>query len=600
MEQSTDRANSVSPALTAFTRGLAVATAMLIFVGAAVTTTGSGLAVPDWPLSFGTLFPSMTGGVFFEHGHRLVAGTVGFLTLILACWTALSPTPSLVRRLAWLALLLVIIQGMLGGLTVLLKLPTQVSVAHGCLAQFFLCTVVALVLVTSPSWNRPGPLDRSRVGRLRTGAFLALLAVVGQLVVGATMRHMGAGLIFVDFPTCGGAWIPVLDTPEKAIHFSHRVGALLVTIACGYLVYQILRFQKDSRLRGLAWAIIGLLSLQVILGVTTLFTMRGFYPTCLHVMNGAVLLATVFSTVIWALRLPVVDSQTAPEAENRRGTVKDWVELTKPRLVTMAAFTAGCSYWMATDHPAWLVLTQLVLGTYVMGSGAAVLNHVLEMDVDAQMRRTQNRPLPAGRLNPAVAELLGGVMAAGGCLYLGLAVQPLSGLLAALAVISYVLVYTPMKRKTPMCTLVGAIPGALPVLVGWAGANGTVTIGGWLLFLILFLWQLPHFMGIAWLCREDYARARLPMITVVDPEGFLASAQIIVYTLLLVPVSMAPTLAGMAGVTYFVLAFLLGMAFLFFGVRMARERTTRRARQLVLASVTYLPLLYILLLWNRT
>lgn len=575
---------------------------MLIFVGAAVTTTGSGLAVPDWPLSFGTLFPSMTGGVFFEHGHRLVAGTVGFLTLILACWTGIARTPTLVRRLAWLALLLVIIQGMLGGLTVLLKLPTQVSVAHGCLAQFFLCTVVALVLVTSPSWNQPGPLDRSRVGRLRTGALLALLAVIGQLVVGATMRHMGAGLVFIDFPTCGGQWIPVLDSPEKAIHFSHRVGALLVTLACGYLVYQVLRFQRDARLRNLAYALIVFLGLQVSLGVATLFTMRGFYPTCLHVMNGALVLATVFSLVVWSLRLPAIDHVPAqePASEAGRGTTRDWVELTKPRLVTMAAFTAGCSYWMATGEPSWTRLAQLVLGTYVMGSGAAVLNHVLEVDVDARMRRTQNRPLPAGRVHPVAAELFGGVLAAGGCLYLGLAVQPLSGLLAALAVISYVLVYTPMKRHTPMCTLVGAIPGALPVLVGWAGADGTVTLGGWLLFLILFLWQLPHFMGIAWLCREDYARARLPMITVVDPEGVLASAQIIVYTLLLVPVSMAPTLAGMAGVTYFLLSFLLGMGFLFFGVRMARERTTRRARQLVLASVAYLPLLYILLLWNRT
>lgn len=597
MTETSERPNSVSPALTAFTRGLAVATAMLIFVGAAVTTTGSGLAVPDWPLSFGTLFPSMTGGVFFEHGHRLVAGMVGFLTLVLACWTGIARTPPLVRRLAWLALLLVIIQGLLGGLTVLLKLPTQVSVAHGCLAQFFLCTVVALVLVTSPSWNRPGPLDLSRVGRLRTAAFLALLAVVGQLIVGATMRHMGAGLIWVDFPTCGGQWLPMLDSPEKAIHFAHRVGALLVTLACGYLSYQVLRFQQDCRLRRLASALIGLLVLQVSLGILTLYSMRGFFPTCLHVMNGALLLATVFSLVIWSLRLPAMDSQPA---QPERGTMKDWVELTKPRLVMMAAFTAGCSYWMATGNPTWTVLIQLVLGTYVMGAGAAVLNHVLEVDVDAVMRRTCNRPLPAGRLSPVAAELFGGVLAAGGCLYLGIAVQPLSGLLAALAVISYVWVYTPMKRKTPLCTLVGAIPGALPVLVGWSAAQGSVTLGGWLLFLILFLWQLPHFMGIAWLCREDYARARLPMITVVDPEGFLASAQIIVYTLLLVPVSMAPTLAGMAGITYFLLSFLLGLGFLFFGVRMARQRTTRRARQLVLASVAYLPLLYIILLWNRT
>lgn len=597
MTDQSSRPNAVSPALSAFTRGLALATAGLIFIGATVTTTGSGLAVPDWPLSFGGFFPAMVGGVLYEHGHRLVASLVGFLTLVLACWTSLARTPTLVRRLAWLALLLVIVQGLLGGLTVLLKLPTAVSVAHGCLAQFFLCTVVALVLVTSPGWNRPGPLERA--GRLRTAAFLALASVVGQLLLGAVMRHMGAGLKFVDFPLTGGRIIPIMATPADAVHFAHRVGALLVSLACGYLIYEILRYQQDGRLRRLALALVGLLSLQVVLGVATLWSFRGFLPTCLHVMNGALVLATVFSLAVWAVRLATFEASPRAAGEPR-GSTRDWMELTKPRLVTMAAFTAGCSYWMATSEPSWAVLTHLLVGTYVMGAGAATLNHVLEVDVDARMRRTQNRPLPAGRVNPVAAEIFGGILAAGGCLYLGLAVQPLSGLLAALAVITYVLVYTPLKRTTSLCTLVGAVPGALPVLVGWAAAEGTITLGGWLLFLILFLWQLPHFMGIAWLCREDYARAGLPMITVVDPEGALASAQILVYTLLLVPVSMAPTLAGMAGLTYFLLSFLLGMGFLFYGLRMARERTTRRARQLVLASVAYLPLLYIILLWNRT
>ncbi|MEW6277942.1 MAG: heme o synthase [Candidatus Eremiobacterota bacterium] len=597
-----DSTNTVSPALRATARSLAVCTAVLIFIGATVTTTGSGLAVPDWPLSFGTLFPRMVGGVLFEHGHRLVAGFVGFLTLVLALWTVLARSPNAVRRLAWLALLLVVVQGLLGGLTVLLKLPTEVSVAHGVLAQLFLCTVVALVLVTSPGWNRAGQLDRSQIANLQKAAVAAFLVVILQLVLGAVMRHLGAGLIFTDFPLTGGRVIPALPSLPHAVHFAHRVGALLVCLACGYLIYQCLAFQSDRRLRHPALALIGLLLLQVVLGVLTLWSFRGLVPTCLHVMNGALVLATVFTLLVWAFRLPA-DVASGPISFQPHGPAspRDWVELTKPRLVMMAAFTAGSSYWLAADGEAsWLRLGLVVVGVLIMGAGAAMLNHVLEVDVDARMRRTCHRPLPAGRVNPVAAEMVGGLAAVGGCLFLALAVTPLSGLLAALAVVSYVLVYTPLKRTTELCTLVGAVPGALPVLVGWAGFQGRLEVGGWLLFLILFLWQLPHFMGIAWLCREDYARAGLRVVTVSDRDGALVAAQILIYSMVLIPVSLAPTLCGMAGLTYFLAALLLGVAFLVSGLRMVRERSTLRARQLVLASVVYLPLLYAFLLWNRT
>src|SRR5213080_1185198 len=222
---------------------LAVATAastfVLLFVGGLVTSTGSALAVPDWPLSFGQVFPPMVGGVLFEHGHRLVATLVGSLTLVLALWIAIAEPRPAVRASGLVALFAVVLQGVLGGITVLYKLPLAVSVTHACLAQTFFCLTVALAIVTSPAWSAPRP--RRSPGALGVLAGLTTGAVFGQLVLGALMRHMHAGLAIPDFPLAFGRLVPPLVTPYIAVHFAHRIGALVVAVAVGSTAGYVLR-----------------------------------------------------------------------------------------------------------------------------------------------------------------------------------------------------------------------------------------------------------------------------------------------------------------------------------------------------------------------
>src|SRR5438128_5760039 len=217
----------------------AAATLVLLFLGGLVTSTGSGLAVPDWPLSFGEVFPPMVGGVLFEHGHRLAAGVVGCLTVVLALWTVICEPRPAVRALGLLALLAVVLQGVLGGVTVLYKRPLAVSVTHACLAQAFFCLTVTLALVTGAGWTAARPRDVSprlaRLGALTTGLVFA------QLVLGALMRHMGAGLAIPDFPLAFGRVVPPLATPYITVAFAHRVGALAVTAAVAVTLAAVLR-----------------------------------------------------------------------------------------------------------------------------------------------------------------------------------------------------------------------------------------------------------------------------------------------------------------------------------------------------------------------
>ena len=587
----------------AFCRVVAFSTALLIFVGATITTTGSGLAVPDWPLSFGQLNPAMVGGVYYEHGHRLVASGVGFLVLIGAVWAAFSRAHATVRRLAFLALGLVIFQGLLGGLTVLMRLPTAVSVAHGTVAQLFFCTTLALVWWTSRSFVSAEPEIQGDAARnLRIASYGMTGLIFLQLLVAATMRHMGAGSVIPDFPTSLGAIVPPLDSAPVAINFTHRVLALAILCMACLLCARIFRYHRaQSTLPTLGATLVGLVFLQGTLGAFTVWSGRGFWPTCFHVMNGALVLGTAFSISLWTMRLTrKVENADNSGEEATTETVarrlrdvsrEDWKELTKARLVTMSVFTALCGFLLGGTAFTWSGMLVTVVGVTLLGAGSGMLNHVVEIETDSKMDRTRNRPLPAGRVDVAVAERTGGLLVAFGSLVLGLW-QPWAGLLAFLAFASYVLIYTPMKRYSPSCTVVGAVPGALPVLIGYVVRTGTIDVGGGILFAILFLWQLPHFMAIAWLCREDYARAGLPMVTVIDPKGRLASTQILIYCLALIPVSLAPTIAGMTGPVYFYCALVLGLVYLYAGASLCLDRTQAKARKLLLTSVIYLPLLY--------
>ena len=283
-----------------------------------------------------------------------------------------------------------------------------------------------------------------------------------------------------------------------------------------------------------------------------------------------------------------------------RPTVSDYWALTKPEVNVLVLASTLAGFYLGSRGPlSGLRLAHTLLGTLLVASGTATLNQFIEREYDARMRRTANRPLPAGRLAPSWALGFGVLLSAAGALDLALAVNALSSLLAVLTLGSYLAFYTPLKRRTPLCTLVGAFPGAMPPLIGWAAARGSLSREAWVLYAVLFLWQFPHFLGIAWMYREDYARAGYLMLPPKDVEGRFTGREIFAFTLLLLPVSLMPAWLGQAGVVYLVGATLVGLAFLLCGARLAHSRSNALARSLVLASVVYLPLLFVLMMVDK-
>jgi protoheme IX farnesyltransferase len=283
-----------------------------------------------------------------------------------------------------------------------------------------------------------------------------------------------------------------------------------------------------------------------------------------------------------------------------RTSVRDRVELAKPRITAMVVFTALVGFVSAAADPVpGAVLAAALLGTGLVATGAAVLNQVLERDTDALMDRTRHRPLPTGRVSVSEAVVFGVTVTLAG---LGVLLARGGALCATVALVtwaSYLFVYTPLKRRTPLATLVGAVPGALPPVIGWTARSGSLDQGAFILFAILFLWQVPHFLAIAWMYRDDYAKGGFPMLPVLDREGTFTARQAVVHSLALLLVSLLPTAAGFAGAPYLAGAFLLGVALTLFALRLLSLRTLAAARALFLASVLYLPALSSLLLAAR-
>ena len=280
--------------------------------------------------------------------------------------------------------------------------------------------------------------------------------------------------------------------------------------------------------------------------------------------------------------------------------LRDYVALTKPRLNFLVVATSAAGYYLgAVGAPELMPMAIAVGGTALVAGGAAVLNQVYERDTDALMRRTRSRPLPDGRVAHGDARVFGIVLSALGLALLFVRANAFAAGLALATLIVYLIVYTPMKRRTPMATLVGAVPGALPPLIGWAASHGSVSPGGAALFAIVFLWQIPHFMAIAWMYRDDYRKAGFPMLPVVEPSGRRAGRQALLYTAALVPVTLVPTLVGVSGAIYAACAALLGAALLWLAIQFANTRTDRSARALFFGSITYLPLLWIAMIMNK-
>ncbi len=297
--------------------------------------------------------------------------------------------------------------------------------------------------------------------------------------------------------------------------------------------------------------------------------------------------------------MSTVVAATPSAAAGLKRKMADYIVLTKPRITLMALVTVAVGGFSASPNSLDVaLLAHALFGTAMLAAGASVLNQVMEKDTDAKMRRTADRPLPAGRMQVAEGLTLGGVLSVLGMSYLTTFVNPLTGLLGAATLATYVFVYTPLKRVTSFNTLVGAVPGALPPVMGWAAVRGSLGIEAWTLFLIVFLWQIPHFLAIAWIYRDDYSRAGLKMLPVFDLAGGLTGRQMILHSLVLLPASLAPTVVGLTGPAYFVGALVLGIVFLGFSLGFWWFVSIASARNLMRASLVYLPALLALLIWD--
>jgi len=284
-----------------------------------------------------------------------------------------------------------------------------------------------------------------------------------------------------------------------------------------------------------------------------------------------------------------------------RSRASDFVALAKPRLNLLVVASALAGYVMAGgDLANAVVVVSTVIGTALVAGGASAFNQVIERVPDSLMRRTRFRPVPDGRLQPVESLVFATALALAGLTFLGAAVNRLSAMVALVTLLTYALVYTPLKRRSSFATVIGAIPGALPPVIGWAAARGALSQGAWVLFAIVFLWQLPHFLAIAWMYRDDYARAGLPMLPVIEPDGRSTGRQAALYAAALLPVALAPSLVGMSGPAYFTGALVLTLLFLGMSLRFAMTRAVRDARRLFFASIIYLPLLWGLMIVDRT
>jgi protoheme IX farnesyltransferase len=542
---------------------------MLLVAGASVTSNRAGLAVPDWPTTYGQFmftFPysKWAGNIFYEHGHRLIASAVGLLAIVLAAWLLRAEPRPWVKRLGLAALAAVIAQGLLGGLTVKLFLPPAISIAHAALAQAFFCMTIWLAMATSAHWAQ----DTAPVARpVRSLSLITTAVIYVQLILGAAIRHA-----------------------NRAIAPHIIVAAIMLLLATGIFMV--------ARQRRLATGLLAAVVAQIALGIVTLLirlpknageqlsTAQILLPTA-HLALGALVLGLSFALTVKLRLSPIIPASFCLRRAGAR------IELVKPRIVAMVlAATALGFYLGSAGDIAWPAFALTLVGVGCAAAGAAALNNYLERDSDAKMTRTRRRALPAGLVSPSNALAAGICLVLAGSLVLAWRVNLLTGFLALLAAFLYVLVYTPMKRTTWLCTTVGAIPGAIPPLCGWAAATGRLDAGAWTLFAILFLWQHPHFYSIAWMFRDDYRRAGLKMLPAIDTTGTLTLRLTLVFCAVLLVTSLAPVPIHMAGRVYLAGALTAGLALLAVGAMFARSQSLAGARRLLRASLIYLPVLF--------
>jgi protoheme IX farnesyltransferase len=594
----------------------AVATYLLILLGGLVHGTGSSLACPDWPTCYGTMLPKMEGGVAVEHSHRLAAGLVTILTLVQATVIQASRTPRYrpLRRVAWLAVALVIVQALLGGITVMLRLPTLVSTLHTATSLLFFMTVLYLAIRTrrggmsagtravASGTATPGAHDPPAVSM----ALVAAVVTYFQMVMGGLVRHSGAALACLDVPLCRGSLWPANAHPTVLVQALHRLGAIAVAVAIATSAVMNTRASRGQPgRRALALAAPVLVGLQIWLGLHAVTSFLDLATVESHLAVATLLLASQIGLALWR---PAAASTTVGLGDLQAqvvaprpwlGSLRDLVALAKPRITGLVIATFSGGMWLAPGHlPAWRAAMTL-LGTALIVGAANALNMFMERDVDGLMERTRGRPLPEGRLSPAAALVFGTALACAALPPLLLAGNALTGVLGGLAFFAYVAIYTPMKRTTAAALFVGAVPGALPPLMGWTSVTGRLDAGALALFGVLFLWQIPHFLAIALYRAEDYGRAGFAILPLSAGER-TTRVVITAFSMALLLTSLSLRPLHVAGALYTGVALVLGVAFLAWGLVGVRRAATRVwARSLFFASLVYLTLLFAALIVDR-
>jgi protoheme IX farnesyltransferase len=584
--------------------GVAIATAaatyVLILIGGLVHGTGSSLACPDWPTCYGSLLPKMEGGVAVEHSHRLAAGAVALLTVLLAILISRSAAAAQrrLRPIGWLAVGLVLVQALLGGVTVLMRLPTPVSTLHTATSLIFFMTVFYLAVRSRPLVSQGGAAAlSSRAASLPDLAVrLALVSVVAtffQMVLGGLVRHSGAALACLDVPLCRGALWPDAH-PTVLIHVLHRLNG--VVVAGLVIASSVVTFRASAARPGLrAAALLAplLVATQIWLGIRSVLTFLDLATVQAHLGVATALLATQLGVALIGRR------DAVPVPGGFRWMV-DLVKLAKPRITGLVLATFGGAVWLAPGPMATWRLVMTLVGTALIVGASNAINMYLERDVDGLMERTRDRPLPNGRISPEAALIFGTALACAALPLLFLAGNALTGILAGVAFFSYVGLYTPMKRQSAAAVFVGAVPGAIPPLMGWVAVTGRLDAPGLVLFAILFLWQIPHFLAIAIYRASDYQRAGfkvLPLELSVRSTRLhilIFSVGLVIATVLLGPLEVA-------GARYVVVAALLGAVLVGWGIAgFRRQAAAGWARSLFFYSIVYLTLLFVAMIMDRT
>jgi len=587
-------------------RVLSVATAVvtyaLVVLGGVVRVSGSGLGCPDWPLCHGHLLPPLNLHAIIEYSHRTTASLTSALVLLTAAvaWLAWRKRRDLVIP-ATVALGLLIVQVILGAITVRLELPPMIVLAHLATAMALLgavCVTAVAALTPAPA----GAIDRvarRRILLAASGTYLLLIS--GSLVVGS-----GASGACNAWPLCGGGFSLTFDG-LPAIQLLHRVIAGVIGLLIILSLASVLaRHRRHAAVRATVALTLAALAFQVVVGaaVVTLrlpAALRGLHLALASaVWAGTVILAVIVGRLSPHPALPQREREIDSVRRPARDVVLDYVSLAKPRIIPLLLITALGGMMMAErGWPSTDLVVLTLLGGALAAAGAGAINCWIDRDIDGEMLRTRRRPLPDGRIAPAHALLFGIVLGLMAFVLLAFWVNVLAATLAISGLLFYVFVYTLwLKRSTVQNIVIGGAAGAIPPVVGWAAVTHRVDLTAVYLFAIIFLWTPPHFWALALRLRGDYARAKVPMLPVVHGEA-AARRQIVGYTLVLVAVTLAIVLTGVLGPVYLVGAALLGAAFIALAVANLLARRQRWSRILFDYSIAYLGLLFAVMVADR-